>query len=56
VVDITGVPAGTYTLELTVDPEDLIFETDETNNVLRVQVTIPSDPGSTPALHRTARR
>jgi hypothetical protein len=37
-VDITGVPAGAYTLELTVDPENLIAETDETNNVLRVQV------------------
>jgi hypothetical protein len=50
-VDITGVPAGTYTLELTVDPENLIFETDETNNVLRVQVSIsPPAPGAIPAL------
>lgn len=46
-VDITGIPAGTYTLELTVDPDDLIFETDETNNILRIQVTIPPHPGST---------
>jgi hypothetical protein len=45
-VDISGVPAGTYTLELTVDPENLIAETDETNNVLRVQVTIPISVGA----------
>jgi hypothetical protein len=50
-VDITGVPGGTYTLELIVDPDNLIVETDETNNVLRVQVSIsPSAPGAILAL------
>jgi hypothetical protein len=40
-IDITGLPAGTYVLEVTMDPMNLIDEADETNNVSRVNVNIP---------------
>lgn len=39
-VDITGVPAGTYTLEVEVNPDALIDELDLTNNLWTTQVTI----------------
>jgi hypothetical protein len=38
---ITGLPAGNYILEVEVDPMGLITESDETNNITRVNVTIP---------------
>ena len=38
---ITGLPAGNYILEVEVDPMGLINEADETNNITRVNVTIP---------------
>lgn len=40
-IDITGVPAGDYIVEITVDPENLILEADEENNVGRFPVSIP---------------
>ena len=40
-IDITGVPAGTYVLEIVMDPMNLIDEADETNNTSRIHVTIP---------------
>src|SRR5687768_16051024 len=40
-IDITGVPAGTYTLEVHVNPDRVIEELDYENNVARVPVTIP---------------
>jgi hypothetical protein len=40
-IDITGVPAGAYVLEITMDPMNLIDESDETNNTGRINVTIP---------------
>ncbi|CAN5793908.1 hypothetical protein BH11PSE8_BH11PSE8_08660 [soil metagenome] len=40
-IDITGLPAGAYTLEITIDPMNVIDELDETNNVTRVNVTVP---------------
>lgn len=40
-IDITGVPAGNYVLEITMDPMNVIDETDETNNTGRLNVTIP---------------
>jgi hypothetical protein len=43
-VDITGVPDGTYWLEAEVDPENLIEEADETNNVGRILVAIGPPP------------
>ena len=36
-----GVAAGTYALVLTVDPDDLLHEVDETNNVAWRRVTVP---------------
>jgi hypothetical protein len=40
-IDITGLPAGSYSLEITIDPMNLIDELDETNNLTRVNVTVP---------------
>jgi hypothetical protein len=40
-VVVTGVPAGNYVLEVEVDPMNFIAEADETNNITRVNVTIP---------------
>lgn len=39
-IDVTGVPAGDYIVEVTVDPLDLIREADEDNNVGTFAVTI----------------
>jgi hypothetical protein len=39
-IDITGVPDGTYWLEVEVDPDNHLLESDETNNVARVQVRL----------------
>jgi hypothetical protein len=47
-VDVTGVPDGTYWLEAEVDPDDLILESDETNNAGRILVTIGSPPALQP--------
>jgi hypothetical protein len=40
-IDITGVPAGNYTLKITVNPDGLIAESDTNNNVTLVPVTVP---------------
>lgn len=39
-IDVTGVPAGTYYLEVTVNPAHSLFESSFTNNTARVPVTI----------------
>jgi len=39
-VDITGVPPGTYTLRITMNPDQVIEETDYTNNSASTQVVI----------------
>ncbi len=39
-IDVTGVRAGSYVLEVVVDPGNLIAESDESNNVARIPVTI----------------
>jgi hypothetical protein len=46
-IDITGLPAGDYVIELEIDPENRIAELNETNNVSRLMVTI-SDPCTGP--------
>jgi len=46
-IDITGVPAGVYFLEMEIDPDNRIVELNETNNVTRVLVTI-EDPCTGP--------
>jgi lysyl oxidase/Ig-like domain-containing protein len=43
-VDITGLPGGTYILELEVDPHNRIAEADESNNITRVPVSFPDCP------------
>lgn len=40
-VDITGVPSGTYTLEVAINPGGSFAESNYGNNVARVPVTIP---------------
>jgi hypothetical protein len=39
-IDITGVPDGNYTLELEVNPQHILQESDYSNNITRVGVTI----------------
>lgn len=39
-VDITGVPAGQYTLELSINPDHVIEESTYDNNILQLAVTI----------------
>ncbi len=46
-IDVTGVPAGDYTLSVTVDPNNQLRELDDTNNTSSVTVTLP-DPTSPP--------
>lgn len=42
-IDVTGVPSGQYWLEVEIDPNNIVQETDDTNNVTRILVdlTIP---------------
>jgi hypothetical protein len=42
-IDITGVPAGQYTLEVTMNPLQVLAEDDYTNNTATVPVVIPAD-------------
>jgi hypothetical protein len=51
-LDVTGIPSGTYTLRVTLDPFDRIAELSEGNNVAQQSVTIVRPGGSTPT--RTA--
>jgi hypothetical protein len=43
-LDLRCVGAGDYWIEQEVDPEDLIYELNETNNLIRVATTLPSPP------------
>jgi hypothetical protein len=42
-IDVTGVLAGTYTLEITMNPDQIIEEADYTNNTTSIQVEIPPE-------------
>jgi hypothetical protein len=42
-IDITGLAAGTYTLEITMNPEQAIEEANYTNNTTSIQVEITED-------------
>jgi hypothetical protein len=44
-IDVTGVASGTYWLEVESDPDNNLRESDETNNVARIKVTIGSPSG-----------
>ena len=48
-IDITGVPPGTYILDITVDPSNLIAESDENNNDTQITVQIPPDCTAPPS-------
>ncbi len=39
-IDVTGLPAGRYEVEIVVDPADLFEESDESNNAVRFPVTL----------------
>ena len=41
-IDVTGVAAGSYTLEVTLDPDHLLEESDDANNSVRVPFVIPA--------------
>ena len=42
-IDITGVPDGSYFLEVVVDPDNNLVESDETNNVARILIELDRD-------------
>jgi len=50
-IDITGVPAGEYYLQLTVNPDGLIAEADLQNNTTFVPLTIPPTNCVSPLLN-----
>jgi hypothetical protein len=39
-IDVTGLPAGTYTLEITLNPDQILEEADYTNNTTSIEVEI----------------
>ena len=44
-IDVTSVPSGTYWLEVIADPDNHILESDESNNVVRIQVSYTNPTG-----------
>jgi len=44
-IDITSVPNGTYWLEVMVDPQNHLLESDESNNTTRIQIAISRSGG-----------
>jgi len=42
-IDVTGVPDGVYTLEITLNPEAKLLEADYTNNTERVSIELGTD-------------
>jgi hypothetical protein len=42
-IDVTGLPAGTYTLEIAINPEQVLVEADYTNNATSIEVQIPAE-------------
>jgi Lysyl oxidase/SdrD B-like domain len=43
-IDVTGVPAGEYWIEIAVDPDNVLLESDETNNTARLAIELPPSP------------
>jgi len=50
-IELTGVPDGIYWLEGDIDPDNLLLESDETNNSVRIQVAIGTTPAAVPDLY-----
>jgi Ca2+-binding RTX toxin-like protein len=44
-IDISGIADGTYWLEVVIDPANRLIESDESNNVARIQITIDRGGG-----------
>jgi hypothetical protein len=42
-IEIGDLPAGTYQLELTVNPDGILAETNYDNNVVTIPVTVPAE-------------
>jgi hypothetical protein len=49
-LDITGLPAGTYTLRVTVNPSRVFAESNYGNNTASVTVQIPGNPSTPPPI------
>jgi Lysyl oxidase len=47
-IDITGVSPGNYILEMEADPNHLIPELNENNNISQINITIPADCSTRP--------
>ena len=47
-IEITNVPDGTYWLEAEVDPDNHLLESNEGNNVTRIQISLVRPPGPGP--------
>lgn len=46
-IDVTSVPSGSYWLEVIADPDNHILESNESNNVVRIQVNYTNPTGGT---------
>jgi hypothetical protein len=46
-IDLAGIPDGQYWLEITIDPRELIAESDETNNTTHVKVILKGNRANT---------
>ena len=51
-IDVTDVPAGEYWLEVVIDPQGRLTESDETNNTARIRVTLEATGGAIPTPDR----
>jgi len=49
-IDVTGLPNGTYQLEITANPNGRLHESDTSNNAVRREVVLVGDPGQRFAL------
>ncbi len=49
-IDVTGLPNGTYQLEITANPNGRLHESDTSNNAVRREVILVGDPGQRFAL------
>src|SRR5204863_6216346 len=47
-IDVTNVPAGSYILQITVNPDRILAESNYSNNVSFVPVTLPPTAGIPP--------
>ena len=48
-LDLSDIPAGSYSLEVTVDPWNRVIETNESNNSVRIPVTIEPECSGPPS-------